>query len=127
MTEQGQAPQRATPADAGCWIDGHWGQYAVARSIQIAASLGYSDAEAIDIAARHLASMGPSTAPEITDDEAECLYSQAGYGDSACDWLNDHIAPEGYSFDWWEGEFFLSADDCNGKDCGMCWACAYPE
>lgn len=97
---------KAQPTDAGCWIDGHWGQFGVARLVQIAEENGYTDAGLIDLASRHLAAMGPSTAPDLTDDEHEILSDGA---DEVEAWLNEHIAPEGYSFGWQDGEFFLQS------------------
>lgn len=98
--------ERATPADAGCWVEGWWGQYGVAHLVEKAEAWGYADAEVTDLATRHLATMGPNTAnnPELTDDEHDAL---SGASDEVENWLNDHVAPEGYSFGWWEGEFFL--------------------
>jgi hypothetical protein len=107
---------RATPADAGCWVDGHWGQYGIAHMVDKANDWGYADAEVIDIATRHLASIGPSEAPKITDDEHQVLFDAS---DEVETWLNDHVAPEGFSFGWWEGEFFLNS---NAQ-----WAEAYGE
>ena len=95
---------KATPEDAGCYVDGHWGQYATAHMIERATEFGFNDEEVEDIAARHLASIGPSDAPGITDDEYEVLNDGA---DEAEEWLNANVAPEGYSFGWWEGEFYL--------------------
>jgi hypothetical protein len=99
---------KATPADAGCYVDGHWGQYAIAHMVNRAEEFGYSDAEVIDLANRHIASIGPSTAPGLSDDEYEAL-SQAC--DEVEEWLNDNVAPDGYSFGWHEGEFFLWSDE----------------
>lgn len=101
---------KASPADAGCWIDGHWGQYGVARMVEIAAAHGYGDSEVIDLAARHLgATKWLSDAPELTDDEHEALSWAA---DEVERWMNDNVAPEGLYFHWEDGEFFLSpADD----------------
>ena len=109
---------KATPEDAGCWIDAHWGQYGTARLIEIAASYGWVDdctfgydkpgeedsRTAVDIAAAHLASIGPSESPEISSDEFEYMLEAA---DAAEEWMNAHVAPAGYSFGWFEGEFFL--------------------
>ena len=95
---------RAEPTDAGCWVDGHWGQYGAARVIEIARDFGWDDAEAIDLATRHLASMGPSTAEGLGEDEFETYVSAS---DDAETWLNEHAAPDGYSFGWHDGEFFL--------------------
>ena len=42
---------------------------------------------------------------EYTDgDAAEIVY---GAADKAEAYLNEHVAPEGYSFGWYEGEFYL--------------------
>jgi len=108
--------QRATPTVAGCWVDGHWGQYAIAHMVEKAQDWGYADAEVIDIATRHLATIGPSEAPQITDDEHQALSDAS---DEVEAWLNEHVAPEGFSFGWWEGEFFLNSD--------AQWAEAYGE
>lgn len=101
-----------TVTDSGCWIDGWWGQYGVARSVQIAHEFGFGDlradeAELVEIAERHLATIGGSGAPTITDDEWETL---TGAADDIVDWLNDRAAAHGYSFGWHEGELMLWAD-----------------
>lgn len=125
---------RATPDSAGCWIDGHWGQYATARMVGIAAEHGYanelpphvvpvgavaSDYDVIDIAARHLASMGPSDSPDISAEDYEALIDLSDYVEA---WMNENVAPEGFSFGWYDGEFFLSAD--HGTD-GASWCELY--
>jgi hypothetical protein len=119
---------KATPADAGCYVDGHWGQYAVAHMVNRAEEFGYGTARhfgatlddpaarqeledqqtLIHLADRHIASIGPSDAPGITDDEHEVLSDAA---DEVEQWLNDNVAPEGYSFGWYEGEFYLWPDE----------------
>lgn len=96
---------RAEESDAGCWVDGHWGQYGIARVVEIAADAGYDD-EVVSIAHRHLASMGPSDAPIIDDDEWEILLDS---DDDVTAWLNAHVAPTGYAFGWFDGEYFLWA------------------
>jgi hypothetical protein len=98
---------KATPEDAGCCVDGHWGIYSVARMVERAQEWGYSDAEVIDLASRHLASMEPSTNEGLTDNEHEHLIDAS---DDVEEWLNANIAPEGHSFGWYEGEFFLESD-----------------
>ena len=100
-------PTRVTAQNAGCWIDGHWGQYGTARLVITASVFGYKDAEVIDLANRHLASMGAG-ASDLTDSEAESLFDAS---DEVENWLNENVAPEGYHFHWHDGEFFLSADD----------------
>ena len=97
--------ERATEADAGCWVEGHWGQYALARAILKAHDWGFDQVgDLVNLAERHLDSMGPSDSPGITDDEHEYMSDSA---DEVEGWLNDNIAPEGYSFGWHDGEFFL--------------------
>lgn len=107
---------KAEPANAGCWIDGHWGHYAVAQLVNIAAGHGYRDPatdppfaqpDIVEIALRKLASLGRGggvTGPEITDDEEEQLLWTA---DDVEIWMNDNVAPDGFSFGWYSGVFFL--------------------
>ncbi len=98
---------KATPADAGCYVDGHWGQYGIAHMVDRATEFGFEDVGLEDIAGRHLACIGPSTAEPITDDEHQALSDAAGDVEQ---WLNDNVAPEGHSFGWYEGEFYLWPD-----------------
>lgn len=102
--------KRATAADAGCWVDGHYGQYAVAIMVSVATQCGFADDELALIAARHLASMAaPSdSSSQLTDTEAEYLFDSSDRVES---WLNEHVAPAGYLFGWHDGEFFLASDD----------------
>jgi hypothetical protein len=101
-------PFRAKPEDTGCYVDGHWGNYAVAHMVNRSEEFGYDQPEVIALADRHMASMGPSGTEGLTDDEHETLIDAS---DDVESWLNEHIAPEGYSFGWWEGEFFLWSDE----------------
>lgn len=80
--------ERCLPADSGCWIDGHWGQYAVERLLSIAKDLGWGYDIRADI--------------EINGEDA--IFDLA---DEAEAWLNEEIAPEGHQFGWSSGEFFL--------------------
>jgi hypothetical protein len=106
----------ASPSDAGCWIDGHWGQYGIARMIEIAAGLGYVDpatsppfaqADIVEIATRKMAACARPGVEDISDDEEEQLSWTA---DDVEAWMNDNCAPEGFSFGWFDGEFFLWSD-----------------
>ena len=98
---------KATPEDAGCYVDGHWGIYGVAHMVARAQEWGYGDAEVIDLASRHLASMGPSREDGLADNEDWTLTDAS---DEIEEWLNTNVAPEGYQFGWHEGEFFLQSD-----------------
>ena len=105
--------ERLTSADnAGCWIDGHWGQYGIARMIQIASEFGFVDSasnppfatlDCVDIALRHL-----SPGSDVDWLELENMEQAA---DDVENWLNENIAPEGFSFGWYDGEFFLWSDE----------------
>jgi hypothetical protein len=86
---------RVTPADSGCWVAGHHGHYASAIVIETALNYGWHDTQAAEIAARY---------PELTEHEQDVLNDVVN---DAEQWLNEHIAPEGYSFGWHDGEFFL--------------------
>lgn len=90
---------RATPADAGCYVDGSWGQFGNAHLIYRAIEFGYDNQQAIDLAMRHLATIGG-----LGEGEFEALIDLA---DDAERWLNEHAAPQGYQFGWYDGEFFL--------------------
>lgn len=117
------SPERVSPADAGCWIDGHWGQYAVSRMVDIAASLGYGDSEVIALAIAY-------SAGTLGIDEAECFMEAA---EEVEEWLNEEVAPAGHRFEWVDGEFFLSLVACpsceEGTPCeegrwpDLCWGC----
>lgn len=86
----------------GCWIDGHWGQYGIARLVEIAQTYGYENMDVITLAEKHMA-----RAP-MTDNDWEILMDSA---DSVEDWLNTNVAQPGLRFGWSDGEFFLMDDD----------------
>jgi hypothetical protein len=104
-------------------IDGHWGQYATARLVEIAAGYGYpgeadqADAKAIlhemaypgsGDAAVQLIVSGLPAEPAPHDDPWEHIIDAA---DSAEAWLNDNIAAEGHAFGWHDGEFFYMPNE----------------
>lgn len=92
--------QMLTEADAGCWVDGHWGHYISARAIQIAIGAGWNDLEANHAAEKYLEG-------DIDDGLAELVYE---LGDEAVGWMNANIVPPGHTFGWVEGELFLLSD-----------------
>lgn len=97
---------RARPEDAGCWIDGHWGHYTGARLIQIAVANGWGDTQALAVADRYMDGK-PQLDSFGEDLEWEYLWDAV---DEAEVFLNEQIAPDGYSFGWFDGEFFLWSD-----------------
>ena len=110
-TSNRRDPYLPTSADAGCWVDGHTGQYGIARMILIAEGLGYVDEAArmpfatldcVSLARRHY------YGSDISDEEVENMHQAA---DDVESWLNANAAPDGYSFGWHDGEFFLQSDE----------------
>lgn len=74
-----------TAEDYGCWIDGHEGQYAPIILVEIAMEFGFDP--------------GSYDVNNIDD----VMY----VSEEAEDYLNENVAPDGYSFGWFDGEFFL--------------------
>lgn len=99
---------KASSTDAGCWIDGHWGQYGVARMIEIAAEHGYVNPDIAQLANAKMFECAHPGACLLTDSEDETLEDVC---DSVVDWLNENVTPEGCSFNWFEGEFFLNSHE----------------
>jgi hypothetical protein len=75
-----------TAADSGCWIDGHWGWRGSARLIELAKEFGWSD-----------------WTSDLREDD-EFIHEVA---DIAEQWMNNSVAPDGHSFGWFDGEWFL--------------------
>jgi len=94
----------------GCWIDGHWGHYGVARLVDIAQDLGMEISSLDESAVWAYRNNEERFQDEQTGeyhDASEWLFSQGGLGDEAEEWLNENIAKPGFSFGWSDGEFFL--------------------
>lgn len=89
--------QRISPDASGCWIDSHIGHYLSAEIILTAAAYGWKDEEAINAAERYWGR-------DEDEDLAETVYDAA---DEAIEWMNQNVAPEGYRFDYDDGEFFM--------------------
>jgi hypothetical protein len=93
---------------AGCWIDGHWGQYAMSYAILIASEHGY-EGEVVEVAERHMDECyHPGTDNGISPDEHEWVSDSSDAIDA---WMTENVAPEGYSFGWYDGEWFLMSSD----------------
>lgn len=112
---------RLTVAEAekeeGCWLESGRGWRISAEAVNLAAGYGFPlDADDRAIVAYYLEG-DPSEALTLNggetvspDDIHEHVLGADGLVDHATDWLNDHIAPEGYRFGWHDGEFFLWTD-----------------
>lgn len=90
--------QRVSPDAAGCWIDGHIGHYLSAEIILTAAAYGWKDERAINAAMKYWGGL------DGDENLAEYVYDAA---DDAIEWLNANVAPEGYAFDYEDGEFYM--------------------
>lgn len=95
--------QRLTPADAGCIYDSHHGHYIVPFVI------GYAD------------DAGRPTDPFVrwavatyrehnweTNYPHDALIEEC---EAAIVWLNEHVRPDGFSFDWNDGDFGMWPDE----------------
>lgn len=95
--------------DTGCVIDGHWGQYGIARLVGIAECYGYDDEVIIGIANRKMEECErPGVDNNITIDEEEWLSDAADDLDAI---MNKNAAPEGYSFGWHDCEYYLFSNE----------------
>lgn len=83
---------------AGCWIDGTWGWRGTPRVIEIAEAYGMTVEPSIK-------EQGIYNIVEDADGYDQIV----DLSDDAEAWLNEHVAPEGFSFGWDDGEFFLRA------------------
>ena len=85
--------------ETGCWVDGHWGQYAVTQLIDIARNRGFEVSRTGELAISNYTS-GYDVASSAEDDLVVQL------GDDALYFINDEVLPDGYRVDWYEGEVF---------------------
>lgn len=122
---------KITADDAGCWVDGSRGWQATGRLVEIA--LGYegflrgsSRRETVyaRTEARHVLDAFMASEDTVkfrrrvrrhsytvtVEDVQELVINQGGYADMAEDFLNT-LAPEGYSFGWHDGDFFLASSE----------------
>lgn len=83
------------PESAGCIVGGSYGQYASLEVINLAIASGWVDEDAQRLV-------------EAEDEMLEMLREYENeIADDAEAWMNENVAPEGYSFGWHDGEFFL--------------------
>lgn len=93
--------KKATPADAGCWLDeANHGWRIECAMISIAVERGWP------ITAEDQAVVDRYGSGEGTHDDGDYVREVA---DDALSWLSDEVAPEGYSFGWHEGNLLLGS------------------
>jgi hypothetical protein len=98
--------------DAGCWFDGANGDPSI-RVIDLAVSLGmvldYDEKSAVE-SFRHDIEDFRNTRGDLLS-VADWVVNQGGITDASVDWLNENISPEGFLFEFHDGDFFFSALD----------------
>jgi hypothetical protein len=106
---------KVTADQAGCWLDGaNWGWTGPARVIELAQYFGMPSDDTDDAilkAFKESADCVIMIDGEVIEDPAGLVADQGELADQAREWLNEHVAPEGYSFGWHSGDFFLMCDE----------------
>lgn len=93
----------------GCWIDGHWGIHGITRLISIARDYGFTPSDVDEFVLR---AYNHGNEEILVEDEIHNTYEWVMcISDDAEDFLNNHVAREGYSFGWESGEFFYMEDE----------------
>lgn len=94
---------RASVSDAGTWVDGSRGVYAPVIMLDLAIEHGYqvaADDQGLVAWARdgYPTDEGRPDFPEFWDE----LLGEVE------EWMSEHVAPDGYSFGWLDGDFILA-------------------
>lgn len=103
--------------ETGVWVSSWWGQYGSERLVDIASGFGFNG-NGSDEDANLISRCSQAAADLHKFDNRADLDIVVELADEAEEWLNEHIAPEGHTFGWLDGEFWLMADD-DWKE----WAC----
>lgn len=110
-TEGNDVKFKAGVQDVGCWIDGTWGRYGSTVLIHRAWDCGMTrEADALAVVAAYNDGRLEST-QTAGSEFVDLLAEIDGLADAAEAWLNEQLAPERHSFGWFQGEFFLWADE----------------
>ena len=120
------------PADTGCYVEGHWGQYGPDHLADQAEGFGWKpetcldDPRQIRLIIDHIETCGyPRDHTDMRSEAVGIISSLWEAHTEAADdietWLNDHTS-DGHIWHWTDGEFFLSpwcddAFDCNDDTC----------
>ncbi len=91
----------------GCWIDDRHGVYGSIRLIEIAKEYGFKIYEDDKAAIKAFKDgVEEFDAYGVTHFASSWILDQGGLADMAEDWMNEHVAQEGFSFGWKSGELF---------------------
>ena len=95
--------------EPGCYIDGHYGWRSIYYQIELARQSGFpvdenykAVSEAFLEGETEILLPGPPDEPM-----SDVMQYMVEESDRAEEWLNDFEAPDGYSFGWYDGEFYL--------------------
>lgn len=106
-------PITVVPEMSGVWFDGAHGQtYNDTRVLNLATEYGFQfDFELPYEGARFGETRNLTSVvwSELTQSEKEGVAQLYELTNEAIQYLNDHIVPEGYAFQWFEGDFRLDA------------------
>ncbi len=99
-----------TPADAGCLFDGHNGIYIYGMIVDLAVECGMelSDHDSIERRWAYDHEVDNATLAQCFE---HLVDPYGGLADKATEWLNENVAPEGFRFDWSDGEFYFMSDE----------------
>lgn len=106
------------PCEVGCWVEGRWGQYGPDHLAARASEVGwepdawYDDPRAIRNIIETIESWGyPRDGSDIRSEGVNIVASLWElHSESAShieDWLNEHTSTEGFSWGFFDGEFYL--------------------
>jgi hypothetical protein len=103
---------RETDASRGCWLESCRGWRAMSALVFVAHEYGMTlTFDDLDILAAYEAGQEEITLDGQVYIVPELVSGQGELADQAEDWLNDHVASDGYSFGWSDGEFFYQPSD----------------
>lgn len=96
----------------GCWIDGSRGWTADVYLVEIARDLGmeFSPCDAVVLLAYQARVEKILLESGETAAVSDLMLGPDGLTYQALEFLNEHIAPEGFAFGWVDGEMFLWPD-----------------
>lgn len=101
---------RASPDQAGVWVDEVHGIYAPVGMADVALAFGWQpndlDAAIIEWARHPERALSDALAAVDIDSLPEFWAELQGDIEQ---WLNDHVAPDGHSFGWHDGSFHLAS------------------
>lgn len=107
MTITGTEPIVADPSEAGCIISSGFGTYIPGMVIDLAMARNYPFRDE-DYSIKELYEKSVPPQDEYDWSVWEYVNGQGGLIDKITEWLSEEVAPEGYVFEWIDGELFMN-------------------